>query len=129
MTTTRQSLVFYAGNDYVFQINLGKTKSDGTPLNLSGASAKWTATKEAGIVGVSSVPTPGLAPAILKQSDGVGVIIAQDASQNWVLQVSVSHTDTAVSPGYYYHEAEVTTPDGKVATVTTGRLQVIATII
>jgi hypothetical protein len=101
----------------------------GSPVDLTGASAKWWMGKRNTASGADVF--------VMKDSDDGSITIYSALWYNevqWYVSINILPTDTlgappCVHPIEWYHEARITTQDGKVATIATGSFNLIPTII
>lgn len=91
---------------------------DGAATDLTGATIRWW-------MGATP-PTSNVH--VMKDNQATGGVATTGTAGQFA--VSISEADTlTVSPGTYYHEAEVRLTDGTVATVASGQFTITATLI
>lgn len=114
MTKRNQHFEMHAGNRVDLNIVVTDTDAGGRK-NLAGATIVWVLYDEA----TSTT-------ALTKTTATVGDITDIDGL-NGLFTVALQPSDTAsITPGVYYHEAEVTDSSGKPVTIFTGRVKIFA---
>lgn len=126
MAVTNPLFSFYGGDDFVIRINLGQVRADGSPLDLTGYTARWSAELEPAAVAVSGSSIVVVRPGQAVTIPGACVLTTDDAG-NWLMQVTLDHTSTAI-PGTYAQQAWIISPSGDVHTVEVGPMEVIGSL-
>lgn len=102
-----------------FSMTVGDTKlldvsvtevSDGTPTVITSATIAWKATKSL---------RPAATVSISKSTGGSGITITSGSGGTFRVTLDPSDT-SSLTPGDYYHEAQITFSGGEVATVLKG---------
>lgn len=107
MTATNQNSTMYAGDHATIRITVTDSDNGGAAKNIAGATIKWGVYDEEGGI------------LILEKTTADAVTITDGL--NGICTVALVPADTStLTPGIYYHEAEVTDADGNVNTVLTG---------
>jgi hypothetical protein len=89
------------------------TNKDKTTTDLTGATIRWALKRS----------VHSIADEAVKDTISGGVLITEPSKGK--CQVSIDPVDTAdLSPGYYYHEMEVTSASGVVSTVLSGTITI-----
>lgn len=108
MPKTDQNLDGLTAGDTI-EITIPVVDSTNAPENLNAATIRW-----------GLAPWSGATPLIIKSTADGGISIP-DAT-NGIFRVHLAPEETEDFAGTYYHEAEVTDSEGRVATTTKGFL-------
>jgi hypothetical protein len=119
MTALLQNFDIHAGDDLVVPVTATK-EVDQSALDLTGAAVTWKLARQAG------------GPALIEKTatepvDANGIRFTNAAGG--LLEVDLVPADTvALAPGCYVHEVRIVDTFGKVSTLTTGTVTVLAVI-
>ena len=108
-------LEWYRGDSYPINI-LIKNKSTGQPIDLTGYSFLLTC---------SSVKDPVDTSSQLFQVDGV---IPDQTTNTGEVVFTPSETDTAIDPGKYFYDIEMTDPVGNIRTIAKYKFNILQDI-
>lgn len=121
---TGQDITVWQGDTHVlaFRVDDG-SDTDPQPVDLTGATAKWWAAKNATSTGDDIF--------IEKSTDTATVSLSYDAgTQYWSVIVPINPADTQHIPkGNWYHECEVVLASGAVGRVALGKFKVNPSLI
>lgn len=109
MTKRNQTIDDYVSGDSL-RINVPVVDADGDPFPLTGSTVRWVLARRA-----------GADPIIEKTTDDDVEITDPDGGE---LVVHLSGSETEDLSGQWYHEAELTDPDGAVATLFSGEFRI-----
>lgn len=119
MPATNQDFQISAGRSY--RIDIPVTDGAGRFPDLTNATAKFS-------IGRGSRPDSG--QRLTKTTGGAGVTITGTAPGQFTLHAALAPADTSgIPPGSYYYEAAVTDQAGTYGTVSSGLIQVEASLI
>lgn len=102
------------------RINFSIKRPDGSPLDLTGATVRWQASKLKPTGIFSATPT-------FEKTDGSGVEVVDTA--NGLVTVTLEPQDTVDKSGVFYQEMETVDYTGDVATVYTGQFEIKKALI
>lgn len=118
MPAVEQNVQHWRGDS--LKINIPIRNKDGSPVNMSGGSARWWLGTSASAVGDK---------VLIKKTAGSGLTLVLE-DDVWVAKVAIEPADTqGLKPRDYYHELEVVDGTGAVSTVTVGTFTINQTMI
>lgn len=118
MPAVEQNVQHWRGDS--LKINIPIRNKDGSPVNMSGGSARWWMGKSASSVGDKVFIKKGV-------GSGLTLTLIDDV---WTAQIVIDPADTqGLKPGDNYHELEVVDGAGAVSTVTVGTFSINQTMI
>lgn len=104
----------YQGDSKILEVTV--KDSDGNIVNLTGASARW------------ALGHTAAGPVLASRDTTEGSVTFTDA-ESGELEVEIQPEDTESLYGTYYHEVEVTDPEGYISTVFSGQLKIKQALI
>lgn len=111
----KQSFELFAGDDLDLQITV--RNADDALYDLTNAAIAWKVAQT-----VNSA-------ALISKSVGAGITISNQVTNKGEFVVTLTASDTTLTPRYYYHEADITPPGGKRSTVIYGQVLIKASLV